>query len=93
MPFYIEDFCSYTDDDMGYGPAVQKKNEGSIVGGAKGKRGGAKGGQSGFHPQAPPVTGTDGAGQAGDAVVNFDGNFIMMKKSDTLEQVKQVHYV
>ena len=87
--FFIH-FCSYTDADIGYGPAVQNRDEDSTVGGAKGKGGGTKGGQSGFHPQAPPITVTDGPTQAGDSVVNFDSNFIMMKKSDTLEQVKQV---
>ena len=75
---------------MGYGPAVQNRKESSNVGGAKGKGGGVTGNQGGFHPQAPPITRTDGTMQTGDTVVNFDSNFIMMKKSDTMEQVKQV---
>ena len=75
---------------MGYGPAVQNRDEGSVVGGAKGRRGGATKNPSGFHPQAPPITGTDGSAQAGDSVVNFDSNFIMMKKTDTVDDIKQV---
>ena len=72
---------------MGYGPAVQNRDDRSVVGGAKGRRGGASDNQSGFHPQAPPITRAD---KPVDAVVNFDSNFIMMKKSDTAEEIKQV---
>ena len=81
----------YTDADMGYGPAVvQNRDEGSVVGGAKSKRGNASSNQ-GFHPQAPPITVTDtNTAQQGDAVVNFDGNFIMMKKSDTTDGIQEV---
>ena len=75
---------------MGYGPAVvQNRDEGSVVGGAKSKRG--KPSNKGFHPQAPPITAMDTtAAQQGDAVVNFDGNFIMMKKSDTTDGIQEV---
>lgn len=75
-----------TDADMGYGPPVKNVNES----GAKGNKGGVMSDQSGFHPQAPPITRTDGTEQVGDEVVKFDSNFIMMKKGDTAEQVKQV---
>ena len=76
---------------MGYGPAVQNRDEGSIVGGVKGKRGGASSDhRGGFHPQAPPITGTDGLAQPGDNVVSFDSNFIMIKRSDTADDIKQV---
>jgi hypothetical protein len=80
----------HTDADMGYGPAVvQNRDEGSVVGGAKSKRG--KPSNKGFHPQAPPITATDTtAAQQGDAVVNFDGNFIMMKKSDTTDGIQEL---
>lgn len=70
---------------MGYGPPVKNVNES----GAKGK-GGVTSDQSGFHPQAPPITTTDGTEHVREEVVKFDSNFIMMKKSDTAEQVKQV---
>lgn len=61
------------------------------MGGAKGKRGGVSdNSQSGFHPHAPPVTGSNDTAQPSDAVVNFDSNFIMMKKSDTTDELKQV---
>ncbi|CAI8009295.1 Espin [Geodia barretti] len=81
----------HTDADMGYGPAVvQNRDEGSVVGGAKSKRGKASSNQ-GFHPQAPPITVTDtNTAQQGDAVVNFDGNFIMMKKSDTTDGIQEL---
>ena len=78
------------DIDMGYGPAVQSKEETPVVGGAKAAKGGASQSQTGFHPQAPPITGTDGSAQAGESLVNFDSNFIMMKKSDTADEIKQV---
>lgn len=74
---------------MGYGPAVKNRNEVSMEG-AKRKGGGASDNQSGFHPLAPPITGTDGNAQAGDSIVTFDSNFIMMKKSDTADEIKQV---
>ena len=74
---------------MGYGPPVKNMNES----GAKGKEGGVTSDQSGFHPQAPPITRTDGTVQGGEEVVKFDSNFIMMKKSDTAEQVKQVRHL
>ena len=78
----------YTDADMGYGPPVQSINKVGVV---RDKLGGVTGNQSGFHPHAPPITTPDGTStQAGDTVVNFDSNFIMMKKSDTNEDIKQV---
>lgn len=82
------------DSDMGYGPAVaQNRSEASVVGVAKSKKSKTSDNQSGFHPQAPPITATDGTAQQGDAVVNFDSNFIMMKKSNTTEEIQQVVYL
>ena len=80
---------------MGYGPAVvQNRSEAvSVVGVAKSKKSKTPDNQSGFHPQAPPITATDGTAQQGDAVVNFDSNFIMMKKSNTTEEIQQVVYL
>ena len=81
----------YVDTDIGYGPAIlHKTEEHTSPPVAKGKRGRATDHQDGFHPPAPPITGIDGAQRDGDEVVKFDSNFIMMKKSDTMEQVKQV---
>ena len=84
---------------MGYGPAVARNRDesSSVVGRAKTKKGKGAGSdnQSGLHPPAPPITVTDTnaappPGGGGDAVVNFDSNFIMMKKSDTTDGIQQV---
>ena len=84
----------HTDTDIGYGPAIRQDrgDGGENVGGAKKGKGRAKG-EEGFHPPAPPISRLDGTIEGAEDVVKFDSNFIMMKKSETSEQVKQVWHL
>lgn len=62
------------------------------MGGAKKGKGRDKGQKAGFHPPAPPISRPDGTMEGAEDVVKFDSNFIMMKKSETSERVKQVYH-
>ena len=78
-------FTIPTTGDIGYGPAVsQSAIELSSASGKKGST------QEGFHPPAPPIKRSTDKVDGSEDVLQFDSNFIMMKKSDTSDKIEQV---